>query len=475
MKSQFKFRCSILWGAFWIALAVVISCDPSPKPVTNDVVANDVVKTDDCPPPLKWLKKSPIPEPDYANFPCGYTVNAKGEVTNEAFHEISWQYFLWLTEEVEQGAEKVLRFETMYNDGSINPNNDPSVARTHILGGIQQAGSNGVLVDDNGRAIYTSMMISDIYHDFIEQNKLNTPDGLQNADPTLDFPDGSVSLKAAWKIIPEGQKPPKGAYTRASKLYTVVDIDGNLTTSDNYEDPNKVETIEETVALVGFHIAVVVKDHPEFIWASFEHNDNSPNFFLKNDTVPVGDTISDSNYTFYKARTVEPMCNIGNYGTLTVDPTTQKISGSYGVDPTTQVYRRYQYGGGKSSNQNNIERLNGIVHDSQPDNSLCQNYHEVGAVWFDLDNGSLHPDWSPTTDPNLETGSLTLSNSVIETFTQDPNQQDGCFSCHNTTRFMPDKEHEIKGKNVLTSHIILKNYMELVNRTAAQKPADRTK
>lgn len=473
MKSQFKLRRSILWGVFWTALVVVISCDPAPKPTPTPTPGPE--PDENCPPPLAWLKQNPVPEPDYAGFPCGYTVDKKGDVTNEAFHEVSWQYFLWLTEEVDQGGVKMLRFETMYNDGSINPNNDPSTGRTHILGGIQQAGSNGVLVDENGRAVYTSMMISDIYHDFVVQNKLNTPDGLQNADPTLDFPDGSISIKAAWKIIPEGQKPPEGAYTRKSKLYTVVDIDGNLTTSDNYEDPDKVQTIEEQVALVGFHIAVVVKDHPEFIWASFEHKDNSPNLFLKNDTVPVGDTVSDSNYTFYKAKTVEPMCNIGNYGALKVDPATQKITGFYGVDATTQVYRRYQYGGGKSSNQDNIERLNGIVHKSLAANSMWQNYREVGAVWFDLDNGSLHPDWSPTTDPNLQTGSTTLSNSVIETFTQDPNQQDGCFSCHNTTRFMPDKEHEIKGKNVLTSHILLKNYMELVDKQSARTPADRTK
>ncbi len=427
----------------------------------------------ECPPPMAWLSENPIPEPDYANFPCGYTMDGD-EVSNRAFHEISWQYFLWLTEEVEEGGETMLRFETMYNDASINLSENDPAGKTHILGGIQQAHSEGVLVDENKRAVYTSMMIDNTYRDFIVSNKLNDPEVLRNFSATTDFPVGSMSLKASWKIVPAGTSAPKGAYTRKSTIYDVVDVNGNLMTSDVFSDPAKRTTREETVALVGFHIAVVVKDHPEFIWATFEHNDNAPDYILKNQTTGTG-VPSNTTETFYKAGTDVANCNVGNLGAIQVDPVTQQISGYYGVDATTQVYRRYQYGGGTNENQQNIEDLNKEVHQTTDARKMWQsNYSEVGAVWFNKAN-ALVPNWSLTVNDSIQTGSKTLSNATIETFTQDPNQPNSCFSCHNTMRYNATEGPSIEGKNVLTSHILLKNYVNAILNGAVSVQIDRNR
>ena len=422
----------------------------------------------DCPKPLAWLNEKPIPEPDFANFPCGYTLekNDKGDlvVSNMAFQEISWQYFLWLTEEVTVNSEKMLRFESMYSDEAINIK-DPKDPKgfEHILGGIQQAGSNSVLVDENLRAVYTTMMIDSIYRNFVVDNELNIPEKLRDFPATTDFPNGSMSMKAAWKIVPKGQKPPKGAYTRTSKLYTVVEIDGNLSTSDNYKDASKRKTIEETVALVGFHIAVVVNGHPEFIWATFEHNDNTINY----NTINQKPTPS---YTFFNSSGF----NVSNLGALSVDPKTQKITQAYVENATTQVLRVHQYGGGNTQNQDNIASLNQTVHESLDATSMWQNYHEVGAVWFNQAN-ALIPDWSLTSNDTIQTGSLTLSNSVIETFTQDDFSQNSCFSCHNTTQYNPVMGIPLGGKNVLTSHILLKNYANTESKSTTKTMVDRNK
>jgi len=106
--------------------------------------------------------------------------------------------------------------------------------------------------------------------------------------------------------------------------------------------------------------------------------------------------------------------------------------------------------------------------------SMWQNYHEVGAVWFNEAN-ALKPDWSLATNAALETGSKTLSNSVIETFTQDSFNQNSCFSCHNTTQYNSSMGIPIDGKNVLTSHILLKNYANAENNTATIKMVNRNK
>ena len=454
-------------GMSLLAMLFIASCS-NPEGVPEE----ENGESENCPKPMAWLSENPIPEPDYENFPCGYTVDSADAVTNSAFHEISWQYFLWLTEEVTVDGDNMLRFESMYNDEAINLNADDPNAKTHILGGIQQAGSNSVLVDNNGRAVYTSMMINDVYRDFVVNNKLNTSEGLENFPADTNFDNGSMSIKAAWKIIPENQIAPEGAYTRKATIYDVVKIDGNLTTSDNYKDPAKQTTREETVALVGFHIAVVIKDHPEFIWATFEHNDNAPNYIVHQPNSGPG-VPSSTSKTFYKAETKPEDCNVSNLGALSVDEETQVISQYYVDNSTTQVYRNHQYGGGSETNQDNIERLNKEVHDALPSGSIWKNYSEVGAVWFDIDNGHLVPNWSLTVDPNLETGSKTLSNSVIETFTQDVNNQNSCFSCHNTMPYTPLNGKGIDGKNVLTSHILLKNYINTVNESETVITIDR--
>ena len=442
---------------------MITSCKDGPENLYTSAVVDE-----NCPKPLAWLEENPIPAPNYQTFPCGYTVDKDNSVTNMAFHEISWQYFLWLTEEVTVNSEKMLRFESMYNDHAINikdPNNP--MGRKHILGGIQQAGSNSVLVDENDRAVYTSMVIDSIYRNFVVDNELNVPASLRNFPATTDFPNGSMSMKAAWKIIPKGQAAPKGAYTRTYELYSVVDINGTLTTSDNYTDPAKRTTITETVALVGFHVAVVVKGHPEFIWASFEHNDNAVNFNqLKQPDLP--------DYTFFNPADKKTGHNISNNGALSVDPTTQMISQAYGVNPTTQVVRMHQFGGGSATNQKNINNLNTIVRKALPDNTFAKNYHEVGAVWFNVVDG-LKPDWSLATNDSIQTGSLTLSNAVIETFTQDAFGQNSCFSCHNTTQYNPVIGIPLDGKNVLTSHILLKNYANGENKTDAKNLVERNK
>ena len=134
-----------------------------------------------------WFARKSIPAPKPENFPAS--------PTNCDFHQISWQYFLWLTEPV-NGAK--LRFETLYSEEAIHP--DTKNARNENLHLVFQAGSLGILVDQQGRATYTSIMIDKIYRDFVLGNKLYDPEALQKFEASTSFPVGSLSLKASWKI-----------------------------------------------------------------------------------------------------------------------------------------------------------------------------------------------------------------------------------------------------------------------------------
>ncbi|WP_196893321.1 hypothetical protein [Aureivirga marina] len=412
-----------------------------------------------------------VSKPDFSTFPEGYTLD-QGEASNAAFHEISWQTFLWLTTELDNGT---LIFEEFYNNNAINPNEENP--RQHILGGIRQAdfyGNNSVLVDQNSNPVYTTMMIDTIYRDFVLENKLYTVSGLENVKNTLNFPDGSISLKASWKILEDKDDPLyKTAYVvKDAKVYKPVVHNDKLTTSDEVYKGGRFEdmTFTSDVAMVGFHIAVVVKDHPEFIWATFEHNTNAPNFNPADFKDAYEQVVydGDTDFTFYKNGTIAGFCNISNAGTnFTVDKNTNKVY----VDKTpykSQVFRRLEFGGGKESNQINIDTLNHRVYRKLSENSIWKNYFEVGAVWFNEDNGELEPNWSPTTNYNLMTGSTELANATIETFTQDVNNVgNNCFGCHNTVE-LNYNDRTLKGKNVLTSHILLQNYIDSLTNPKLQ-------
>ncbi|MCB0397105.1 MAG: hypothetical protein KDD36_10645 [Flavobacteriales bacterium] len=406
-----------------ITAVIFTACEPAPKD-----------NTEHSPGPVmeEATAVQSFPEPDPAAFQS---------TSNFVFHQISWQYFLWLTSEVSPGKA---RFETLFSDAAIDP--DHANDTTHVLGGVQQANSEGILVDTNGRAIYTTMMINDVYQDFVIKNKLYDPAALQAFPADTSFPVGALSLKAAWKIVQPGEDV-SGFYTTKAPVQLLSTVNGAVVIPD---DPKIAENIE--VALVGFHIAIVVNGHPEAIWATFEHKDNVP--YVAEGQVP-DKSVSEANFTFYKKNTKMSDCNINNNPVLSLNEATQVIS------PVNNAVRQFRLGAGSSANQNNIDILNAQMHAMLAPTSVWRNYFEVGAIWF-VETDALKPDWNPNSGAALTTGSTKLSNSVIETFTQNVVSQNNCFSCHNSMAVTEVSEgmKPLAGKNVSTSHILLKNYLD---------------
>ncbi|UYK78040.1 hypothetical protein NG825_07025 [Xanthomonas sacchari] len=85
-------------------------------------------------------------------------------------------------------------------------------ARTVEL--IDQAGPDGVLVDRHGRAVYYSIHSNDVFGQFIASNHLQDPKALRAFDPKAAFPVGSMTLKAAWKVVQPGETYPRSIPAR---------------------------------------------------------------------------------------------------------------------------------------------------------------------------------------------------------------------------------------------------------------------
>ncbi len=440
-----------------VSMALIMSaCKPDPEPAGT------------CTAPSDWFPHAQTPSPN----------NLADFTSNCHFHRWSWQSFLWLTQRMPEGQ---LRFETfarpnhLMADGGIPPTFSaaagaplklmPRVAKSDdptMLGEIAQAGSLGLLIDQNGRAVYYAMYVNDIFYRFVRENRLYDPEILREAPDTLNFPVGALELKAAWKVV-ENEDDTSGYYTRPAEVARLVEREGSVVV-------DTTQTVEAIVALVGLHIAGVVKDHPEFIWATFEHHRNAPTLSDKqlgrylniDDTTISHAPVSDEPYTFYKAGATFIESNQNNSGEVQfVDAEAQTLG------PATNTFLQYAQGGGDQQNRGNVRRLNEDVLD-QLEDPVFSNYYLGGAIWLAADNG-LEPN---STQQDLITGSTALSNVTMETFTQKVQDQNNCFSCHNTMqRFPPQPDSDVlplPGKNLNISHILVNQYFQASQREAEQ-------
>jgi hypothetical protein len=428
-----------------------------------------------------WFPHSATPMPDSRGF--------VGD-SQCAFHQWSQQAFLWLTQDV-GGAPRFLSFQTpaeLYGAperAALNPrmgkSRDPEPIDEFL-----QAGTDGIMTDQSGRPIYYSQYVDTAFAGFVTRNGLTDPETLRAFDANTDFPIGSISLKVSWKAVGEGEDV-SGFFTMPAEVYPLANRAGTIVI-----DQSRTESVQ--LALVGFHIAGRVAEHPEMIWATFEHENNAPSIFTSEGGDPPGltDPVSTRDFTFYAAGTPRSGCNVNTASSpvRSLDEATQTIT------PTTQVCREYEHGNAPGAlgdtsaivrlarqNDANVTTLNAHVRAGMSANDVWSNYPEVGAIWF-TGSDALTPDnpldglcvsgtlqGDRCVGPNDSTtarliGSLRLSNSTIETFTQSQSTMYNCFRCHNTqqrlytarTPSAGQTPAALPGKNVNISHIIVNGY-----------------
>ena len=405
-----------------------------------------------CIAPTTWFPHNQTPEQNSAGFPAN--------PNNCDFHQWAWNAFLWLTQDVKGEA----RFESMSANGiETKPGVlDALIGRSgkaRTLDIINQAGPDGIMVDLQGHPVYYAIHSDSTFGDFIKTNDLFDPAKLRKFDPKESFPVGALTLKAAWKVVVPGEDV-STFYTRKAQIALLTTKNGKIVLS------GKTKTVE--VALVGFHVAGTVANHPEMIWATFEHLQNVPDLPKPMNEMQPNDVVSDKNWIFYKAGTPFKDCNINSAGAgaLKLDEATQTLS------PVTDVCRMIPFGGGSTNNVANIKLLNDSVHTQLK--GVWNNYFEVGAIWFSANNG-LKPNCTfqpgsqqcgPNPGESILTGSTQLSNTTIETFTQSQSVQDNCFACHNTVQVISPNETapSLPGLNVDISHVLINEYFAAASK-----------
>ncbi|MEP9386486.1 hypothetical protein [Mesorhizobium sp. KR9-304] len=399
-----------------------------------------------CTAPAGWTSHAAVPAPDNETEPT----------SNCDFHVWAWNTFLWMT----QMSGNSLRFESFATVADLfAPDAAPMrfselpsekilrltvrTAKTEEmqdLDSVFQARTNGVIVhgpgETSGRAVYYSQNVEEVFFEFVRTNRYYDADVYEAAPPNTNFPVGAMEFKYSWKIVDENEDVSE-FYTTPAEIFVLTEkmIDGKKTI---VLDPDN--TAKVTVALVGVHVVGVVKDHPEFIWATFEHVNNAPDLPPgMNITSP--DPVSNRDWTFYDANTPAKDSNRNPNDDLRLVNAQKQL-----LSPTVDVFRAFAFGGGSPENVANIQSLNASVKAQVTAGTVWENYMLVGGVWTTPNN--LIP--GSFVSPQL--GSTSLANATMETFDQ-IFAGVNCLACH-----APAKETKdgitVPALNMNISHIM---------------------
>jgi hypothetical protein len=361
------------------------------------------------------------------------------------FYQYAWQIFLYHMAPVDAKAgapttanaakASPLRFETLPSltdvvgpalaakpSALLGPKttfHDPRTGRTRVfqvrgsepVKNIEQAGSNGVLVDQNGNVTYYEQFLNPLSQGFFSACSIPIAkcESVPAAQP-LRFPPGAMELKISYRVLT----------SRTPNANTYITVPNVQVWNPQVKDPKtgKYGVIQVVnLGLVGYHLVFSTSHHPELIWSTFEHVDNAP------DGPCTGPTTPPAPFTAwaFNNRASTSCSNINNFP-----------SGQQAPYPVTQAFRNWLYGSIPKTNNGDqntatLQALNKNVLGILPPSSILKYYFLAGGVWT---NGTL-----PANTSN-EVGGLYLANATLETFTQTPNPNTSgnidCFSCHNT-------------------------------------------
>jgi hypothetical protein len=426
--------------------------------------------------PPNPAKTCTIAQPDFAKWFANGMVQKDGLVKPADsldftptglcdFYKWSWQMFLWATSpQHTYGGSSVVFNSPVFYDVSP-PGAPPNCQRTLVQNtglvvktfGVFRAqvnktgvgirlGPDGtiihteegqatgdVLMSQNNSLVYYGIHINDVYAYFLTGNKTG---GLNPALTT--FPDNQAQLKEVTDYAKKHNKTFPDPNALVIELKTSWVETTNLPNPDHYvtltaEVPTYTKTPmkwtptgkthQVKLALVAMHVVGTVKNHPEMVWATFEHHGTAPNgnyayINAMNNIVTVPQN-TNGNWLFCKSKSTGPF----NVSHMRLDPSGDIVANAGHTITPSDTLLNNPWGQGTSSNNTEIISLNDSVLGLIPPGDVRKNYVLIGALWT---NGKI-PGFDP---PNTvqQIGSTQLANATMETYIQFASLN--CFSCH---------------------------------------------
>ena len=128
---------------------------------------------------------------------------------------------------------------------------------------VQAAAADGTLpatlTDQRGGVVRYEIRMNEVMFDYIVQNRLY--DGrVQQGVTRVDWPDGAIILKAAWRPVAETDAP--RYLTREACV------------CEGESKEEKKHCVNMRMGLVGLHVIQKTPSAPQFIWSTYEQVDN---------------------------------------------------------------------------------------------------------------------------------------------------------------------------------------------------------
>jgi hypothetical protein len=332
-----------------------------------------------------------------------------------------------------------------------------------------QAGDGSVLeaqTTANGSLIYYSTMVNDVYASFVTGVKdciahpgsaafcsttTNTsgefPTSASDVTNIATFGSGhmttpfvdanamAIEVKSSW-VLAASLPNPNSYITMTATVPTYNQTNSGLWT------PSGQQTV--LLALVGMHVVGSTSSHPEMVWASFEHQGNTPlapySYNSQSHGVVTVNPPTSGTWLFASSSStaLQPL-TLSNFnqphmavtGPPTPPATTPPANSVQAISPFTispsDTLRLQPFGidGSNASSNSEILSTNNHVQGFLASGDVRVNYFLVGATWT--------PFGSNPGPSNGGVGTNELTNSTMETYQQGSN----CFGCHQNNQQPP--------------------------------------
>jgi hypothetical protein len=324
-----------------------------------------------------------------------------------------------------------------------------------------QAGSHGALMGENKSLVYYITMVNDVYAYFltgVNEGKLNG-----NQFPTTASARDSILAYAktkGWAAPPDPDALAMELKTSWVEVKDLPNADTYVTIKaviPTYDKSNPKVWVEKgqkttTLALVGMHVVGSVAGHPEMVWATFEHEKNSPNdaYAYRDKQNNIKQVRADTGKGWLFNVNANDTTGNQNFQSMTVSGNTIQVKDT--TIKTPNVRRIMAWGVASNTVPNGEDQtpadsnseiisINNAVRKMLVGKDVRKNYLLIGATWTfggTAPNGNVYP-YGGTADsiPNGDAiGTGQLSNSTMETFVQSPSTAStdstaiSCFSCH---------------------------------------------
>ena len=421
---------------------------------------NPVTEVEVAPDPNAPKQSCVLTESEFASWFANGKIEANGMVnsanslaplnTTCDFYKWSWQMFLWHFSPLDgsyvydtrpfydlEGDDLVFDgIQTKVRGGKLD-----SEGQAGVVSGVLMSQEAGLTPD--GSIVYYAIHVNDVYAYMVSGQKTGKldltqfPTTQEDLDKIInyakevhnvDIEDGeslAMELKSSWIKLPEGADASDYITIQASvPSFTVVNDKLWEWDGSTYEE-------NVTLALVGYHVVGSAADHPEMIWATFEHTGNVPDvdyYYVNNDgKIQEKKTFGPDNKPIQKDWVfTDGNATLNSSNQMYMELEGNKIVAQPGktVAPSSTV-RTHPWGNVADTtsaiNNTMIISLNDNIVGMLAEGDLRKNYFLVGATW--TANGV------PGVGNQLPEvkGSKVLANSTMETYFQFKN----CFDCHN--------------------------------------------